>query len=532
VQSPIPGESMTDAIAPATSREPTRHPRLEVRNLSKTFAGVTVLEGAHLTIAPDEIHALVGQNGSGKSTLIKLVSGVYGADPGADILLDGERIGPPIDGKGLHGQGLSFVHQDLGLVADLTVRENVRVGRHSVNRLSRWINTRKDAEAVRATFEFLGIDDIDPSARVSTLPPSGRVAVAIARALQDRKPGTGVIVFDESSRAIPHEALPGFYDMLRLLARQGTAVLLVSHDLKEVLHIADRVTALRNGRVVQMGVPTSSLDEASLTSLVLGRAATLGDIMAQVPTTSRDEVVELRGIAGGRVRGVDATVHRGEVVGFTGTVDSGLPELGPLLGGERHGTGTVTVGGKTVELRHGSARLLKAGVAFIPQDRHGKGLATELTFEENITLPHLLSRGKPWWVGRRWQREQTQAVVDRFDVYPRDRTAVVATMSGGNQQKVLMGKWLLGKPKLLVLDDPTQAVDVGARHAVLTASRQAAADGAAVVLCSAEVEDLAAVCDRVLVLSDGVVVREVRRPFDADMLLKSMFPTAEEAGPS
>jgi ribose transport system ATP-binding protein len=228
----------------------------------------------------------------------------------------------------------------------------------------------------------------------------------------------------------------------------------------------------------------------------------------------------------------DATVHCGEVVGFTGTVDSGLPDLGPLLGGERDGAGTVTLGGKTIELRRGaSAHLLRAGVAFIPQDRHGKGLATELTFEENVTLPHLLSRGNPWWIGRRWQREETQTVADRFDVYPRDRTAHVAMMSGGNQQKVLMGKWLLRKPRLLVLDDPTQAVDVGARHTVRTASR-AAADRAAVVFCSAEVEDLAAICDRVLVPSDGVVTREIQRPFDADMLFEVTFKCAEGTQPS
>lgn len=506
-------------------------PRLEVRNLSKTFAGVTVLEDAYLSLAPGEIHALVGQNGSGKSTLIKLISGVYSADPGGDIFLDGERIGPPIDAKALHEQGLSFVHQDLGLIPDLTVRENVRVGRHAVNRLTRRINARKDAEAVRATLDTLGIDDIDPSMRVAALPPSGRVAVAIARALQDRQPGSGVVVFDESSRAIPHDALPGFYRMIRLLADQGTAVLIVSHNLKEVLEIADRATALRNGRVVEMGIPTSGLDEAALTSLVLGRAADLGDIMQEIPVTRRGDGVRLDGVSGGRVVGVDAVVRRGEVVGFTGTVDSGLSDLGPLLGGDLRGTGTLHLPRRSVDLaRSKTIDLLTAGVAFIPADRHGKGLALELSVEENTTLPHIRTRGKPWWTGSRWQREETEAIIDRFDIRPRSRKIPIASMSGGNQQKVLLGKWLLGDPELLVLDDPTQAVDVGARHAILTASRQAAADGSAVVVCSAEVDDLAAICDRVLVLEDGVVAREVVRPFDAETLLTAIFETGESTG--
>ena len=276
-------------------------PRLEVRNLSKTFAGVTVLDKAHLQIEPGEVHALVGQNGSGKSTLIKLISGVYRADPGGDVFVDGRRIGTPVAAGSLHDEGLAFVHQDLGLVPDLSVRDNVRIGRHSINRLTRRINKTADAAAARKSFGFFGLD-IDPEAKVRSLRPSERIAVAVARALQDRTPGTGVVVFDESSRAIPHEALDDFYGMIRMLADQGTSVLIVSHDLREVLHIADRVTALRNGRVVEMGAPTSELDEAAITRLVLGRSGELDDYAMTMPSTHRDGGTELRGIRGGRVR--------------------------------------------------------------------------------------------------------------------------------------------------------------------------------------------------------------------------------------
>jgi ribose transport system ATP-binding protein len=512
------GESVTTPV-----------PRLKVRSLSKTFAGVVVLENASLAIAPGEVHGLVGQNGSGKSTLIKLISGVYSADPGGEILLDGQRIGPPIKAKALHGQGLSFVHQDLGLVPDLSVRDNVRVGRHAVNPITRWIRTSRDAAAVSETLNYLRTD-IDPSAKVSTLLPSERVAVAVARALQDRTPGAGVVVFDESSRAIPHEALPAFYDMIRLLRSQGTAVLFVSHNLKEVLEIADRATVLRNGRVVETGIATAGLDEAKLTSLVLGRAAALGDIMQSLPPSPRPETVELVDVCGGRVEGVSAAIRRGEVVGFTGTVDSGLSDLGPLLGGDRRGAGQVKLDGRAVDLaRTKVIDLLDAGIAFIPADRHAKGVALELTVEENATLPHLRSRGRPWWTGSKWQRAETEAIIARFDIQPPKPTMPVASLSGGNQQKVLLGKWLLGTPGLLVLDDPTQAVDVGARHAILTASRQAAADGSAVIVCSAEVEDLAAICDRVLILQDGRIVREMTRPFDADAILFAIFAVDDAA---
>jgi ribose transport system ATP-binding protein len=502
-------------------------PRLEVRNLSKTFAGVTVLDGAHLTIAPGEIHALVGQNGSGKSTLIKLVSGVYRADAGGEILLDGTRIGTPVDPSRLHDDGIAFVHQDLGLVDDLTVRDNVRVGRHAIHPITRWISKRKDREAVLATFDFLGFA-LDPEAKVSTLTPSERVAVAVARALQDRTPGSGVVVFDESSRAIPHESLESFYGMIRLLASQGTAVLLVSHNLKEVLEIADRATALRNGKVIESGIPTANLDEAALTRLVLGHEGELDDLMHVLPTSLRADGVELRGIAGGRISDVSAHVLKGEVLGITGTVDSGLSSFASLIGGASRASGEILIDGKTLDLtRSRTLDLLEAGIAFIPQDRAGKGLATALTVEENVTLPHLRVHGKRWWTGRSWRFAETDAILENFKVTPANRNAAIATFSGGNQQKVLMGKWLLGKPSLLVLDDPTQAVDVGARSSVLRATRQAAHDGAAVILCSSEVEDLAAVCDRILILEDGVVGRELQRPFTADSILTAIFTPAE-----
>lgn len=499
-------------------------PRLEVRSLSKTFAGVTVLKDADLEVRAGEVHALVGQNGSGKSTLVKLISGVYRADPGGDVLVDGTRIGTPVDPGALHSEGLAFVHQDLGLIPDLSVRENVRVGRHSTRRFTGWIDKKKDAAAVRETLDFLNLGHISPEAKVRSLRPSERVGVAIARALQERVPGSGVVVFDESSRGIPHEALDDFYDMVRLLTAQGTAVIIVSHNLTEVLAIADRVTALRNGRVIQMGVPTAELDEAGLTRLVLGRDGELDDFADSMPSEHRPGGLQLRSVRGGRIRRVTATVARGEVVGFTGSVDSGLSSLAPLIAGASTGSGSVVVDGEELPLESATVRrALRAGVAYIPQDRHGQGLATSLTVEENVTLPHLHRRGRPWWIGRAWQKQETESVLERFAVTPADRRASVATFSGGNQQKVLMGKWLLGGPAVLVLDDPTQAVDVGARSAVLRATRQAAVDGAAVVLCSSEVEDLASVCDRVYVLEEGKVIGELQRPFTAEDLFSAIF---------
>lgn len=502
-------------------------PRLEVRNLSVTFTGVTVLDKAHITLQPGEIHALVGQNGSGKSTLIKLISGVYKADAGGEVYVDGKRIGTPVHTATLHEQGLAFVHQDLGLVPDLTVRENVRVGRHATYGITGMINKKKDATAVRETFEFLGVD-IKPETKVAELVPSERVAVAIARALQERNLGSGVIVFDESSRAIPPDALDEFYGHIRLLASQGTAVLIVSHNLREVLKVADRVTALRNGKVVEMGIPTSSLDEAGITRLVLGKDGEIADYVNTMPSEIREGGLTLKGVAGGRVFGVSSHFSRGEVVGFTGNLDSGLASFAPLIAGAFPGGGEIYVDGKKVKRPKNSSRpMVDAGVAFIPQDRHGLGLATQLTVQENVTLPHLRTKGKPWWTGLTWQRVETEGVLNKYEVIPPDRKAAVTTFSGGNQQKVLMGKWLLDNPAVLILDDPTQAVDVGARSSVLKSARQAAVDGSAVVLCTSEVEDLAAVCDRVHVLENGIVIRTLKQPMTADDILAATYNKAK-----
>ena len=500
-------------------------PRLEVRGLSKTFSGVTVLDDAHLTLERGEIHALVGQNGSGKSTLIKLVSGVHRADPGGEILVDGVHLGPPVNAGRLHRQGLAFVHQDLGLVPDLSVRENVRVGLNAVGRLSRRIDGAADRAATQATFDFLGVP-IDSEATVASLSPSERVAVAVARALQEREPGSGVIVFDESSRSIPHEALPAFYDMVRFIAEQGTAVLFVSHDLKEVLSLAHRVTALRNGRVVESAVLVSGLDEAALTRMVLGRDGAPGDLVREYPPRPGAATVEVAGVRGGRVRDFTTSLRPGEVVGVTGTVDSGILDLPSLLGGVTAASGHLRLDGRDLDLARASvADLLGAKLVMIPQDRHGRGLATGLTVEENITIPHVgsRSRSRPWSLRTAWRHSETDAVIARYDVRPRSRQTVVATMSGGNQQKVMFGKWLLDRPRLLTLDEPTQAVDVGARAALLEATRLAAQDGAAVLYVSSEVDDLAAVCDRLLVLEEGVVARDLAGPFTPEAVLEAVF---------
>ena len=445
-----------------------------------------------------------------------------------EVIVDGDHVGPPMHPERLHNAGIAFVHQDLGLIPDLTVRENVRVGRFTTRTTIvpiNWIDKKADRHAVKQTFEFLGFD-IDPEETVMKLSPSQQAAVAVARGLQDRAIGSGVIVFDESTRAIPHESLPVFYDMVRMLAEQGTSVVIVSHNLKEILELTDAVTVMRNGKVVEAAVPTGTLDEAALTRMVLGRDVVPQDLMHEFPTPEKPDVFVQINYAGSiNFKRIDLMIGKGEIVGITGTADSGMSDMPRVVTGGFFGWGQLKVGDDVIDILKAKPKdFIKAGVVLIPENRAFQGLAFGMTVEENLTLPHLNARGKPWWMGQRWRRDAAKATLAEFDVRPPDPQAAVATFSGGNQQKILFGKWLMGSPRFVAIAEPTQAVDVGARAQLLRAIRELAASGTAVLVASAEVDDLAAICDRVMIADAGRLIAQVNAPMTPEKILNRMFP--------
>ena len=326
-----------------------------------------VLDSADLQIAPGEIHALVGQNGSGKSTLIKLLSGFHPADPGTSFLVNGISLGPPVRVAALKELGLSFVHQDLGLVGSASVLDNVRIGQFRVRRLSRRIRRSAEREAVTATFERLGVA-IDPDAPVAGLTAGQRAVVAIARALQTHTAGQGCIVFDEATQALPRHIQHEFWSILHDLAADGTSVLLVSHRLDEVVAHAGKVTVLRDGKVTGAGLPVSGITESELTRLMLGRDVTIRPRPAQAAGGAqggRDALVATGLSVAGRVggRGLDLCLRSGEVTGITGPAGSGYEDVPYLLAAARPGArGIVQVGGKAYDLASSTpAQMIQAG---------------------------------------------------------------------------------------------------------------------------------------------------------------------------
>lgn len=514
----------TVAAAPLTATGDGT-PRLEARHSSKTYGVTTVLDDAHLTVQPGEIHALVGQNGCGKSTLVKILTGYHAPDRGMELSVDGRPLAVPVLWRAAQSAGLAVVHQDLGLIDHLTVSENIGVGNFISNPITGKINWKRQAAVARETLERLQLD-IDPLAPVAALPAAHRAGVAIARALRGVVPGEGLLMLDEATRSLPRSELAHVHELIRRVAASGTAVLMVSHSLEEVLSLADRVTVLRDGRVVGDGVETETLSEADLARLMLGKS---------VDAVTRDKSGADHGDVAARLEGLkigghepfDLEIREGEVVGITGLPGTGFEELPYFLGGGRQCAGTMTTKRGKVDLAKTNVDAqMRVGVAMVPERRIDEGLAVELSILDNLALPSIRRKGRPWYVARRWQQSLAEDSIKRFDIKTRGSRDLIRELSGGNQQKVLFAKWLSTNPDLLVLHEPTQAVDVGARADLLGAICTTAAAGTGVLLISTEPTDLVETCDRVFVLHPGRKPVELRTD-NPDDVLDAVYSVAE-----
>lgn len=506
-------------------------PRLELSRISKTFGRRTVLSDVSLSVAPGEMHGIVGQNGSGKSTLAKSISGYHPPDAGGEIRVDGHPLRLPVRPQELLERGVSIVHQSLGLVEEASVVENVRIAVMRGAAWSRRIAWSAERAKADETLRRLGYTG-SMRTPVGELAPADRARVAIGRAIQAHRPGEGLIIFDESTRALPADALDDFYRTVHALQAEGTGVLMIGHRLGEILEHCDRVTVLRDGCPSAVCVPTHGLTEGALAEKMLGHE--LRHLHFERGERSPDaQVVSVRGLRGpGLGHALDLELGRGEILGITGLPGSGFEAVPYLLGGARAGEGTLAFGDEHLDVASSTiSALIRRGVVLVPEDRPQFGLALEQTITDNIALPWLGERGRPWSSGRRWQRDAARQVIDRLGVVPPDPRHLVAGLSGGNAQKVLLGKWLLARPALLLLHEPTQGVDVKARQDLLGAVHEAAADGTTVILASTEPEDLVTVCDRVLVFRAGRIDRELRLPFEARGIVDTIYPRTVQARP-
>jgi ribose transport system ATP-binding protein len=512
-----------------TGQQAAGAPRLEVRHLSKTFGHSRVLADAHLAVQPGEIHALVGQNGSGKSTLIKVLAGYHAPDRGAELRIDGREVRLPVHPGSLSSVGISFVHQDLGLVEHLSAAENISIGQEQCAKFTRRLDRRREAAVARELLTDLHAD-VDPAAPVSALAPQQRACVAIARALRAQVGGAGLIILDESTRALSIEALSLFYKSLRRAVRGGGSVLVVAHSLEEVMAEADRVTILRDGTIVGSGLPTAELSESQIARMMVGRdVAEIGN--ADHVIAEGTPQVTVSGLATRHPGSLDFSIAAGEIVGLTGPAGGGWEHVPYLLAGTAAAdAGSITIDGRTLDMtRPKIAKFLAAGVVLVPERRELQGIASGLSVAENVSLPRLREHGRAWFSGIKWQQGEAARVIRDLGVRPADPRLPVGKLSGGNQQKVLFGKWLLGGPSLMILHEPTQGVDVAARQDLFRAIVAAARSGASILVISGDPAELSAICRRVLIARAGSVTAELDTP-EPDDIVDATYDGSLEAG--
>jgi ribose transport system ATP-binding protein len=484
---------------------------LSIRRLSKTFPGQRALDAVDLTVRAGEIHALLGQNGSGKSTLIKVLAGYHAPDPGAEILVGDRPLRTGVAGAG-HELGIRFVHQDLGLVNDLHVIDNLALGRgYRTGRLGR-IRWRAEAERARQAMTTVGMD-VDVHAPIATLSLAERSGVAIARALHHEELPTSVLVLDEPTAALPVDDVERLFAVLRRLRDHGMAIVLVSHDLGEVLDVADHVSVLRDGRLVA-SVPRREVDHDRLVARIVGDAVLAQRAPAASPTTAGEPCLRARGLHSRNLAGVSLAVSVGEVVGVAGLEGSGRESIIPTITGQQRRLAGEVLVGTTAIPPYAPHRALRAGLAFVPRERKDVGLFAGMKVRENLTIADLRGFVAAGRVRRGAEVAEVAAWIERLQIATLGPEAPIATLSGGNQQKVLLGRSLRLEPRVLLLDEPTQGVDVGARAEVHRIIDEAAAHGMGALVASTDDEELVRLCHRVLVLQQGRIVRVLHRGRD------------------
>lgn len=497
----IPGAAGDTSAAPGTTLA------IDVTHLDKDFAGTRALNNASLQVRSGTVHALLGGNGSGKSTTIKILAGVYPADAG-----DLEIFGTAYD-LGMYSPttaqqaGLRFVHQDLGLFDDLSIEENFALDSGYPLRGPGidWKGLRTRVTRLLEEYEL----DVDPRVPISRLRPSDQTMVAIARALQEQDATQRqILVLDEpTARLAAHES-ELLLERVRRRAEAGQTVLIVSHRLREVLAVSDDFTIYRDGRVA--GVLTAaSPTEDELIEMMAGRAVKALRPTGDAAHGERTPVFSVSGLRGGPVRGVDFTVHRGEILGLTGLVGSGRSSILKMIFGEHAPeSGTMTLDGAPYAPAEVGAAM-DAGVAMVPEDRVHEASFMDQSVTENLALATLTENWTRGFMPRRRERDTARELITEFGVKVASPEALFSSMSGGNQQKVVMARWMQRDPQLLLLDEPTQGVDVMSRADLYASIRRAAANGCAVVVASSDLAEIHALCDRTLVLSRGRISDEV-----------------------
>lgn len=475
---------------------------LDMTGIVKTFPGVRALDGVDLDVVAGEVHCLLGQNGAGKSTLIKVLSGAHQPDEGV-IAWNGEpvTISRPSDAMAL---GIATIYQELDLVDDLTVAENITLG-HVPNTLG-MVKRHTERQDARQLLARLGHANIDPNATVGSLSAAGKQIVSMARALSRE---VKLMIMDEPSAVLDQGEVERLFHVIRDLTAEGVAVIYISHRLEEIREIGDRVTVLKDGRTVATGLPAASTPTNEVIKLMTGRAIEYVFPERDPQVELGAEVLAVDGLTStGAFEDVSLRVRRGEIVGLAGLVGSGRSEvLETIYGARRRTAGSVRIEAR--DLPAGSvAPAVNAGMGLCPEERKSQALLLDMSITQNVTLASLKRFARWMFLRRHVETAVVTEQVQMLDIRPPDPSVDSRAMSGGNQQKVVLARWLLKGCKVLLLDEPTRGVDIGARSEIYGLIRRLADSGVGVLLVSSEIPEVLGLSDRVVVLREGHVVHE------------------------
>ena len=492
---------------------------LSVSGVVKEFPGVRALDGVDLEVEAGEVHCLLGQNGAGKSTLIKVLSAAHRADSG-EIRWKGEPVSFPTPVAALRA-GLATIYQELDLVDGLSVAENIFLG-HEPSTLG-FSKRGEMNEAARVLLKRLGHSEIRPAREVGSLSAAGKQVVSMARALSHE---AQLIIMDEPSAVLDSGEVENLFRVIRQLTADGVAVIYISHRLDEIRVIGDRVTVLKDGRTVAVGLPARSTPTSEVVRLMTGRNVEYAFPRSQGAAPDAAEILRVEGLGRqGEFSDVSFSVHSGEIVGLAGLVGSGRSEIvETVYGARKSDTGRVTVDGKV--LRRGSvSAAIRAGLGLAPEERKSQGLLMFEPVYRNVSVSSMSRFTRVGFISSGRELAAAARVTRELDVRPPDPRRVIRTLSGGNQQKVVLARWLLRGCRLLILDEPTRGVDVGARSEIYRLVRKLADSGVGVLMVSSEIPEVLGLSDRVLVLREGRVVHtgaasEIDEPKVLDLVME------------
>lgn len=495
---------------------------LEMKEITMQFPGVKALDCVSLQVKKGEVLGLIGENGAGKSTLMKVLLGINHPTAGS-IVFNGKPFAPKSPNDALHS-GISMIHQEISLIPEMTVAENIWLGREKRFQRYHIIDGKKRAEETKKFLELLDLD-IDPDKHVSELPVAQMQLVELARAVSY---DADVIIMDEPTSALTDVETQKLFRIVRQVSEKGTAVIFISHKLEELLEICDRITVLRDGQYVDTKA-TTDLSKNQLINLMVGREIT--DMYPKEQTQIGKEIFSCKGISRrGSFQDVSFSVHEGEILGFCGLMGAQRTEIvQAIFGLEPPERGEMYLNGEKISNKNPKAAIHRH-FALVTEDRLRRGALHTLPIRDNMSLAYLEKVCCAGFVDKKAEARDCKKMVDSMNIKMRNLTQPIGSLSGGNQQKVIIGRWLLTQPQVFILDEPTRGIDVGAKAEIYRLIGKMAKSGKAIMMVSSELPELMGICDRILVVREGRLVADVpRSQFSQDLLMSYAFGVNERS---